>query len=205
MKAITFSRLSIHEVSFESRKDHSSFSNFRWKEDFTSTLRFSWSIRPSITPSEIALTTHFSTFSSSSSSALATSDRPISDLACARLASVSSLILDMASWKFMPCSSKILLLDFWKLRRSFTVPEKKTSQSFTRSAFLPFERALTVSKPRMSSNWITTGSWTASLISSIVASVTEDAVSSAAFAPWKERWYLLRCWKASRRLPSCLM
>mmetsp|Transcript_43330 Transcript_43330/g.111893 ORF Transcript_43330/g.111893 Transcript_43330/m.111893 type:complete len:212 (+) Transcript_43330:199-834(+) len=205
MKAMTFSRLSIHWVSFESRKAHSSFSNFRWKDDFTSTLWFSWSMRPSITPSEIPRTTHLSTLSSLSSSALATSDSCISDLAWARDASVSSRILDMASWKLMPCSSKSLALAFWKSRRSLTDPEKKTWQSFTRSPCLVLASAFTVSKARMSSNWITEGSCTASLISSTVASVTVASPRVFADSPWKERWYLFRCWKASRRFPSALM
>mmetsp|Transcript_13212 Transcript_13212/g.17886 ORF Transcript_13212/g.17886 Transcript_13212/m.17886 type:complete len:225 (-) Transcript_13212:633-1307(-) len=205
MNLMTLSRLSIQCVSLASRKAHSSFPKVRWNADFTSTLWFSWSMRPSMKPSEMALTTHFSTPSSFSPSASATSESAISDLPCAMVASVSSRILDMDSWKSMPCSSKSLAFFEWKSLRSLTEPERKVVQSFTRPACLVFASALTVSKARMSSNWITEGSITASLRSSMVIALTFSLSMSAGSAPWKSWWYIFRCWKASTRLFSVRM
>mmetsp|Transcript_39732 Transcript_39732/g.90339 ORF Transcript_39732/g.90339 Transcript_39732/m.90339 type:complete len:200 (-) Transcript_39732:363-962(-) len=158
MNLMTLSRLSIQSVSFASRKVHSSFPKVRWKADFTRTLRFSWSMRPSMKPSEMARTTHRSTPSSFSSSAAATSDSAISARPCASVASVSSRILDRDSSLLMPCSSKSLGFLAWNSRSSFTVPLRNVLQSCTRPPRSVFSSALTVSNARMSSNWITEGS-----------------------------------------------
>mmetsp|Transcript_12101 Transcript_12101/g.33919 ORF Transcript_12101/g.33919 Transcript_12101/m.33919 type:complete len:212 (+) Transcript_12101:384-1019(+) len=202
MNLMTFSRLSIHCVSFVSRKDHSSFANWRWKDVFTSTLELSWSMRPSTTPSEIALTTHFSTPSTSSCSASATSESAISDLPCTMLDSDSSRTLARASSNFRECSSKSLGCFFWKAPKSETVPLRKTPHSSTKSLCLPFPSALMVSKFKMSSNWITDGSATATLMSSTAKLCGSAAPTTSGFSPWKHSWYLFRWVKCSTRLPS---
>lgn len=102
---------------------------------------------PSMTPSEIARTTHGSMLSSLSSMPLATSWRLISDLPCAMVAMVSNLIFDMASWISRPCSLNNASFFLWKSRRSLTVPVKKTSHNLTRSPRFVFASALTL-RPR---------------------------------------------------------
>mmetsp|Transcript_94379 Transcript_94379/g.281674 ORF Transcript_94379/g.281674 Transcript_94379/m.281674 type:complete len:222 (-) Transcript_94379:604-1269(-) len=205
MNLITLSRLSIHCVSFASRKAHSSLPKVRWNADFTRTLRFSWSMRPSMKPSDMARTTQRSTPSSPSSRAAATSESATSARPRARVARVRSRILERASWEPMPCSSKSRAFLAWKSRRSFTVPERKVPQSCTRPECFVSARAFTVSKARMSSNWITEGSCTASLTSSMVSSMTCPSLMVAGVSPWKSWWYLLRCWKASTRFPRARM
>mmetsp|Transcript_71256 Transcript_71256/g.204426 ORF Transcript_71256/g.204426 Transcript_71256/m.204426 type:complete len:223 (+) Transcript_71256:113-781(+) len=192
MNLMTFSKLSIQDVSFPSKKAHSSFSNFRRKDDFTSTLLFSWSIRPSMIPSEMARTTHGSTTSSLSSRPLATSARVISERLCAKVANVKSLIFDMASSTLRSYCVKSASFFFWKSRRLFTVPLRKTSQSLTSPLSLPLLNSLTVSKLRMSSNWMTLGMEMASVKSWTVHSVTILSDSSDALAPWKSWWYLFK-------------
>mmetsp|Transcript_88185 Transcript_88185/g.210632 ORF Transcript_88185/g.210632 Transcript_88185/m.210632 type:complete len:225 (+) Transcript_88185:31-705(+) len=182
---MTCSRFSIHCDSLESRKFHSSFSNFRRKADLTSTLRFSWSMRASMTPSEMARTTHGSTPLGLSWICFAISSRGSSDCPRDMVAKVKSRILAIASWKLRPCSSKHFSFFLWKSLRSSTAPNRKISHKMTRPPCLVLFSAFTVSSTSTSSNWITTGKVMASFRSWTVCSATSGLMSASVGSPWK--------------------